>query len=119
MSAPQWQTAEGTPNAPPVRKAKGNPIRRHWLTGAFVFALAGGISFAGLQVYQAEQRLNEVLAARAKVESELRDATQKHERLQETLQKVTSDEYMELLAKKMGFTKPNEKVYQTGSPKGN
>lgn len=48
----------------------------------------------------------------------MKEARLKQSRLEETLEKVTSDEYMELKAKEMGYTKPNEQVYQTGSPKG-
>jgi cell division protein FtsB len=119
MSAPHWQAAEATMNAPaPVRRPKGNPFRRHWLTGAFVVSLLGVISFTGLQVYRADLRLHEVRQNRAQIEAELKEARQTNARLQETLEKVRSDEYMELMAKKMGFTRPNEKVYQTGSTKG-
>lgn len=120
MSAPYWRAAEATMNAPaPVRRPKGNPLRRHWLTGAFVVGLMGVISLTSLQVYQADQRLEQVHETRARVEAELKEARQKKARLQENLEKVTSDEYMELKAKEMGFTKQNEKVFQTGSPKGN
>ena len=120
MSAPQRRGDEAAVNAPvPVRRTKGNPLRRHWLTGAFVVVLMGVISFTGLQVYHAEQRLQQVHETRAQVELELKEARQKNARLKETLEKVTSDEYMELKAKEMGFTNQNEKVYQTGSPKGN
>lgn len=119
MSAPHWQDQAMT-NAPgPVRRPKGNPLRRHWLTGAFVVGLVGVLSFTGLQVYEADQRLNEVRQTRSQVEAELKAARETNARLEETLEKVSSDEYMELMAKKMGFTKPNEKVYQTSSPKGN
>lgn len=118
-SAPHSEAAEATRSAPvPVRRPKGNPLRQYWLTGAFAMALVGVISVTGLQVFQADQDLKRVEADRAQVEAELRAARQKYSRLQETLDRVTSDEYMELTAKKMGFTKPNEKVYQTGSPKG-
>lgn len=118
MSTPHLRD-EAALNAPaPVRRSKGNPLRRHWLTGAFVFGLMGVISLTGLQVYRADQRLNQVREHRAQIEIELREMRQKNARLQETLDKATSDEQMELTAKKMGFTKPNEKVYQTGSPKG-
>lgn len=119
MSAPHWRANEAMTDAPaPVRKTKGNPLRRHWLSGAFVVVFLGVISFTGLQVYRAEQRVIQVREARAQVEAELHEARQKHARLQEDLERVKSDEQMELLAKKMGFTKPNEKVYQTGSTKG-
>lgn len=119
MSAPHWQANETAVNASvPVRRPKRNPLRRHWLTGAFVVGLMGVISWTGLQVQRADQRLDQVRANRAMVESELREAREKNVRLHETLEQVTSDEYMELMAKKMGFTKPNEKVYQTGSPDG-
>lgn len=119
MSAPHWRAAEANVNAPaPVRRSRGNPLRRHWLTGAFVVSLMGAITFTGLQVYRADQRLHEVRETRAGIEAELKEARLKNERLQQTLEKVRSDEYMELTAKKMGFTKPNEKVYQTGSTKG-
>ncbi len=118
MNAPHWR-AEAM-NAPaPVRRTRGNPLRRHWLTGAFVVGLVGAISFTGMQVYRADQRLSEVRLNRAQVEAELKEVRLKQTRLQETLQKVTGDEYMELKAKEMGYTKPNEKVYQTGSPNGN
>ncbi|MFZ5817495.1 MAG: FtsB family cell division protein [Bacillota bacterium] len=120
MSAPHWRAEQAAMNAPaPVRRLKGNPLRRHWLTGAFVVGLVGVISFTGVHLIRAGDRLEEVRQTRLQVEAELKEVRQKNARLQETLEKVTSDEHMELMAKKMGFTKPNEQVYQTGSPKGN
>jgi len=118
MNAPHWR-ADQAMNAPaPVRRPRGNPLRRHWLTGALVVGLVGAISFTGMQVYRAELHLQEVRTSRAQVEAQLKEARLKQSRLEETLEKVTSDEYMELKAKEMGYTKPNEQVYQTGSPKG-
>lgn len=97
----------------PVRRLKGNPIRRHWLTGAFAVLLAGTIGYAGLYVYQTDQDLQQVLREREEAQARLRELEEINTRLQLKLEQMTSDENMELMAKKMGFTMPNEKVYQT------
>lgn len=115
MSTPDRREGGRTGNAPSsVRRSRGNAVRRHWLTGAFVIGLVGLLSVTGLQVYLADQRLAEVQATRAQVEVELRELQQKNARLLDTLGRVTSDESMELKAKQLGFTRKNEKVYQTG-----
>jgi hypothetical protein len=96
-----------------VRRAKGNPLRRHWLSGALVAAVVGVLSFAVMELYEAEQELNRALQVQAQVEAELRTVQEKNRRLSETLERVTSHESMELKAKQLGFIWPDEQVYQT------
>ncbi|MEW8977131.1 MAG: septum formation initiator family protein [Symbiobacterium sp.] len=108
------QAVNGAPT--PVRRARGNPLRRHWLTGALVAALAGLLSFGGMQLYQAQLELKQALAVQAQVEAELRALQEKNRRLSETLQRVTSFESMELKAKQLGFVWPEEQVFQTAPP---
>ena len=50
------------------------------------------------------------------MEAELKALQEKNQRLSETLERVTSDESMELKAKQLGFTWPDERVYQTVLP---
>lgn len=102
----------------PVRRQRANPIRRHWLTGAFAILLVGTIGYAGLYVYQTEQDLRQVLREREEALARLRELEEINVRLQQKLEQMTSDENMELMAKKMGFTMPNEKVYQTSPNPG-
>lgn len=117
MNAPKVRAVESNASAP-VRKQRGNSLRRHWLSGAFVFVVMGAVGYAGLQIYEADQRLEAARQHRAEVEVELKELRLKNANLDETLQKVTGDEYLELMAKNMGFTRPNEKVYHTGPPSG-
>lgn len=109
-------TAAAAPE--PGRRARGNPLRRHWLTGALIAAVGAVLSFAALELYEARMQLEHALQAQAQVESELRALQEKNRRLSETLERVTSDESMELKAKQLGFTWPDEQVYQTIVPRG-
>ncbi|MBP2019886.1 cell shape-determining protein MreC [Symbiobacterium terraclitae] len=114
MRAPRRRDASTVTAAPtPVRRAKGNPLRRHWLSGALVAAVVGVLSFAVMELYEAEQELNRALQVQAQVEAELRTVQEKNRRLSETLERVTSHESMELKAKQLGFIWPDEQVYQT------
>lgn len=117
MMTPHRQPpAEPASPSKPVRRSKGNALRRNWLTGALVIGVMGFITVMGLEVYQAELRLQEALQTQAQVDAELQALQEKNQRLRETLQRVTSPESMELKAKQLGFTYENEQVYQTGSP---
>lgn len=121
MNAPNWRArgANRENDAPaPVRRVKGNPIRRHWLTGAFAILLVGSIGYAGMYVYQTDQELQEVLREREEALARLHEMEETNLRLQQKLEQMTSDGNMELMAKKMGFTMPNEKVYQTSPNPG-
>lgn len=109
--------AEPTSPGKPARRSKGSALRRNWLTGALVIGVMGIISVTGLEVYQAEVRLQQALQTQARVDAELKALQEKNQRLKETLQRVTSEESMELKAKQLGFTHENEQVYQTGEPR--
>jgi len=100
----------------PGRRARGNPLRRHWLTGALFIAIGAVLSFAALELYEAKIELQQAVQVQAQVDAELKALQEKNQRLSETLQRVTSDESMELKAKQLGFTWPDEKVYQTILP---
>ena len=114
MRAPSRRDASTVTAAPPpVRRAKGNPLRRHWLSGVLVVAVLGVLSFAVMELRQAEQELSRALQQQAQVEAELRAMQEKNRRLSETLERVTSAESMELKAKQLGFVWPDEQVYQT------
>lgn len=107
-------TAAAAPQ--PGRRARANPLRRHWLTGALFIAVGAVLSIGVLELYQAELELQQALQEQARVEAELKALQEKNQRLSETLERVTSDESMELKAKQLGFTWPDERVYQTVLP---
>jgi cell division protein FtsL len=98
-----------------ARRQKRSFLRQHWLTGAFALSLMGAAAFAGMQLYRTELRLLEVERERAKVEAQVQAARRKNEALEQKLKQVSSDEYMEYMAKSMGFYYANETVYQKGS----
>lgn len=115
MSTPQVRELEYDIAPAPVRRQKPNLLKRHWLSGAFMFGLVGISAYTGVFLYRVEQRLNAATAVRQEVESELDSARRANADLQTELKRVTSDEYMELSAKKQGFVYPNEKVSQAGT----
>lgn len=119
MSTPHRRADAAATVSEPGRRARGNPLRRHWLTGALIAAVGAVLSLAALELYEARVQLENALRAQAKVEAELRALQEKNRRLSETLERVTSDESMELKAKQLGFTWPDEQVFQTIVPRGN
>lgn len=114
MRTPQRRTPIETTAEPRPGRPRGSYLKRHWLTGAFLIGVMALVSFTGLGVYQADQQLRQALETQARVDAELKALQEKNRRLRETLQRVTSDESMELKAKQLGFTHENEQVYQTG-----
>jgi len=96
-----------------VRRAKGNPLRRHWLSGALIAAVLGALSFAFMELHEAQVELSRARQVQAQVDAELKALQEKNRRLSETLERVTSPESMELKAKQLGFIWPDEQVYQT------
>ncbi len=117
MRTPHRRRADSAATASqPGRRVRGNPLRRHWLTGALITAVGAVLSFAALELYEAKVELQQALQVQAQVEAELKALQEKKQRLSETLERVTSDESMELKAKQLGFTWPDEQVYQTVIP---
>lgn len=102
----------------PVRRQKKNLLRRHWLSGALFFGLLGFMGYTGMNLYEAELKLQEVRKTRAELDEAILESRHKNQQLKEQLQRVSEDAFMELMAKNMGFAYPNETMYQTGSDKG-
>ncbi|HWH70057.1 MAG TPA: septum formation initiator family protein [Candidatus Sulfotelmatobacter sp.] len=98
----------------PVRRPKRNLLRRHWLSGALIFALVGISVYSGKSFFQTEQQLKEVRARAAALDQELEMKQRQSKALDDKLQQMTSDQYMEYLAKSMGYIYPGETVYQKG-----
>lgn len=98
----------------PVHRPKRSWLRRHWLSGAFVLTLAGVSTFAMRNFYETQAKLEQVRETRAQLEQQLEAAKRENEALEAKHKQVTSDAYMEQLAKKMGFVYKNETVYQKG-----
>lgn len=114
-----FQRAAYVMDAPvPVRRPKRNLLRRHWLTGAFVFGIVGLTAYTGVRLYQVDARLQQVQATRLQIEEQIQEAQQRKEYLQAELAKVSGDAQMELKAKDMGFYFPGETVYQKGTSSG-
>ncbi len=118
MTTPSRRAEREAAAREPGRRARGNPLRRHWLSGALITAVGAALSCLALELYVAKLELQRALAVQAQVEAELQALREKKRRLTETLERVTSDESMELKAKQMGFTWPDEQVYQTVLPDG-
>ncbi|HWI62661.1 MAG TPA: septum formation initiator family protein [Symbiobacteriaceae bacterium] len=101
----------------PVRRPKRNLLRRHWLSGALLFALAGLTVYSGKSFFETEQQLKEVRARATQLDQEIALKQRQSKALDDKLQQMTSDQYLEYLAKTMGYVYPNETVYQKGSGK--
>lgn len=99
------------------RRQKRNPLRRHWLSGALIFGVVGLAAYTGMQLYQADIKLQQVRATRAQLEARLQEERLRNQTLVTHLAQVTSDPYMELLAREMGFIYPGETIYQKGTGK--
>jgi|GEM_PF-1368075 len=105
------------PTAPVTVRPKRNLLRRHWLTGASIFLALGVAAYTGMHYYDGYLRLSQVESERLSMQVKLQEAQAKQQNLQDRLGRVKSDEYMEYMAKSMGFVYPQETVYQTGKSK--
>ncbi|MDF2626768.1 MAG: hypothetical protein K0R39_599 [Symbiobacteriaceae bacterium] len=111
------QADSGAPG--PVRRPKRNALKRHWLSGALIIAL-GAVSVVSLKsFYATEQQLEAVNARAAQLDQEIETKQRQVKALDDKMSQMTSDQYLEYLAKTMGYVYPNETVYQKGDPKGN
>jgi cell division protein FtsB len=97
--------------------ARRNWLRRHWLSGAFVCTLLGVASYAALNFYETELKLQHVRATKEQLRVQLDEATRRNQELDQELSRLSGDEYMEQMAKKLGYSRPNETVFQ--KDKGN
>lgn len=91
--------------------------RRHWLTWISLLCVGGLVGWIGLSLVKVESRLSELRAQRVAQEKTLEEKKRRLERLQEDAKLQQTDEYMELMAKSLGFTYPGEQVYQSGTRK--
>jgi cell division protein FtsB len=117
MSAPTHREFQERASVP-VRRQRRNLLRRHWMSGALLFSVLGVMGYTGTNLYRAQLRLQQVSSTRAELEVRLLEERRRNETLTSQLTKVTSDPYMEKLAKEMGFVYPGESVYQHGAGKG-
>lgn len=117
MTAPRVREYPNEHAPGPVRRQKGNLLRQHWLTGAFVFGLLGITTFTGVHFYQTELRLADIRDERAQWDQKVEDARRQNDTLKQEINRVTSDPYMELKAKTMGYVYKNESVYQSTAGK--
>jgi cell division protein FtsB len=102
--------------APAPAPRKRSFLRRHWLTGAFVMTMVMVAGFAGKTFLDTEAKLHDARQERAVYEDKLEEAKRKNQALSQDLKQLSSDEYMEMMAKKLGYVNANETVYQgTGS----
>ncbi len=106
----EYPAPERAPGRVTARRRK--PLRSHWLTGALICGLTGLSLLALRHYYHVEQQLRDVRARRAEIQAQLEAAEQRNAHLRQRLQQVTSDSYMELKARDLGFIYPNERVYQ-------
>lgn len=91
--------------------------RRYWLTWVSLLCAGGLLSWVGLSLVRVEARLSEVQAQRVALEKQVAEKKRQYERLQEDAKLQQTDEYMELMAKSLGYTYPGEKLYQSGTRK--
>lgn len=98
-------------------RGKKRGWRRYWLTWVSLLCAGGLLGWVGLALVGVESRLSEVAAQRVAMEKQVSDKRRQYERLQEDAKLQQTDEYMELMAKQLGFTYPGEQLYQSGTRK--
>ncbi|HLO02395.1 MAG TPA: septum formation initiator family protein [Symbiobacteriaceae bacterium] len=91
--------------------------RRNWLTWISLLCVCGLLGWVGLSLARVESRLSEVRAQRVALEQQVTQKQRQFERLQEDAKVQRTDEYMELMAKSLGYTYPGEQLYQSGTRK--
>lgn len=119
MNSRQEREFQVNEYAPVPVPRKRSWLRRHWLSGAFVCTLLGVATYTGMTFYETEAHLQQVRFAKEELRTQLSDANRRNQELQQEINRVNSDEYMEQMAKKLGFARPNETIFQKGSGKGN
>lgn len=103
----------------PVRRPKRSALKRHWLSGALILSLAAVSVVSAKSFYATEQQLAAVNARAAQLDDEIEMKQRQVKALNDKIEQISSDAYLEYLAKTMGYVYPNETVYQKGAPKGN
>lgn len=101
----------------PVRRPKRNLLRRHWLSGALLFALAGLTVYSARSFFETETQIKQVQSRAAALDQEIEMKQRQLKALDDKIQQMSSDQYMEYLAKTMGYVNQNETLYQKGSAK--
>lgn len=103
----------------PVRRPKRNALKRHWLSGALILSLAAVSVVSAKSFYATEQQLKLVNARAEQLDQEIEMKQRQVKALDDKIEQISSDAYLEYLAKTMGYVYPDETVYQKGAPKGN
>jgi cell division protein FtsB len=98
----------------PVRKPKRNLLKRHWLSGALVCLIAGLTVYSGSNFYRTELQLAKVRQESRELDDKLELRQREDKALDDKIAQMSTDKYMELMAKAMGYVYPNEQVYQKG-----
>jgi hypothetical protein len=91
--------------------------RQYWLTWISLLCVAGLLGWVSLSLIRVEARLREVRAQREALERQVAEKQRYYNRLQEDAKLQRGDEYMELMAKSLGYTYPGEQLYQSGTRK--
>lgn len=100
-----------------MTRGKRRGWRRNWLTWVSLLCVGGLLGWVGLSLARVEARLHEVQAQRVALAREVAEKQAKFQRLQEDAKLQQTDEYMELMAKSLGYTYPGEQLYQSGTRK--
>jgi hypothetical protein len=91
--------------------------RRNWLTWISLACVGGLLGWMGLSLARVEGRLREVRTQREALQKQVAEKQRYYLRLQEDAVLQRSDEFMELMAKSLGYTYPGEQLYQSGTRK--
>jgi hypothetical protein len=98
-------------------RGKRRSWRRYWLTWVGLLGVCGLLGWMGLSLARVEAQLREVRRDREALQRQVAEKRRYYERLQEDAKLQKTDEFMELMAKAMGYVYPNEQVYQSGTRK--
>lgn len=91
--------------------------RRNWLTWVSLLGVGGLLAWMSFSLANVEAKLREVQRERQALEQQVAQKRQTYQKLQEDVKLQRSDEYMELMAKSLGYTYPGEQLYQSGTRK--
>lgn len=98
-------------------RGKKRGWRRNWLTWIGLACVGGILGWMGLSMARVEAQLRQVRSERETLQRQVAEKRRYWDRLQEDAKLQKSDEFMELMAKSLGYTYPGEQLYQSGTRK--
>ncbi|MCG0238669.1 MAG: septum formation initiator family protein [Firmicutes bacterium] len=115
----QWpeEVSRSVPPRPP-KPGQGQVVRRYWLYGVCLAAMAmAGLSLHGMFRAQ-EERLARLQAEEAALQAQLEAARSRNQALRREIERLQTDEYIETVARsQLGYVRPGEIPFMALDPK--